>query len=506
MRRATRKPAARALGAALALGGCMLSGCILSGCMVGPDFERPKPVNPPEWEGLKQDVAGASVTSKPVPGVPELTRWWTGFNDPELNALIERAAIGNLDLVAAEARLRQARARRGIAFGGLFPSVDVFGSAQEKPDFGNSTGPIVSNGSLFTAGFDANWEVDIFGRIRRGIEVTDAGIDSALDDRRAVWVTLAAEVASTYVQVRASQQQLHALEANLAAQRDTQGLTRRLYEVGLVGALDVANSTAQVEATTSRLPPYVSAVREGIYTLGILLGQAPGTLLAELGEAGPIPAPPAEIPVGLPSDLLERRPDIRRAEAELHAATARIGVAVGDQFPRLTLTSVLGTQATSLNDLSNLATKYWSAGAGVTFPIFTAGRLQANVELQKAATDEALADYRKKVLVAFKETETAMVRFTQEQARRAALARTVDANRDAVRLSSDLYTAGRTDFLNVLATQRALLDSMEALAASDRAVADQSIALYKALGGGWDVPAPTAQDPSTAAGPPAPTG
>jgi outer membrane protein, multidrug efflux system len=255
----------------------------------------------------------------------------------------------------------------------------------------------------------------------------------------------------------------------------------------------VANSTAQVEATISRIPAYESSVREGIYTLSVLIGQPPAALLQELSTVGPIPKPAATIPVGLPSDLLLRRPDIRRAEMDLHAATARVGASIAEQFPKISLTGGYGTQDTNTSDFANLATQYWTVGAGARLPLFEGGRIQSNIALQKAATDEALAAYRKQVLVALREVEVALVNFTQQQARRAALGRTVDANREAVELSTQLYAAGRTDFLNVLAAQRSLLDSMEALAASDRAVADQSIALYKALGGGWDETQPPEQ-------------
>ena len=474
-------------------GALTLATLLMPGCMMGPDYERPKMDAPTAWTGLDPAVTTAATTSTPVHGDAAVTTWWDTYNDATLTRLIQRAAEGNFDMAAAEARIRQARARRGIVFGGLLPSVNAFGTAAKNPDFTDSNGGLVGTGDLFTAGFDASWELDVFGRVRRNLEATDAGIDRAIADRRDVWVSLSAEVASTYAQVRAAQVQLKAAQDNLAAQRDTQALTRKLFDAGLVGALDVANSTAQVEATISRIPAYESSVRDGIYTLSVLIGQPPPSLLQELSTSGPIPRPPATIPVGLPSDLLLRRPDIRRAEMDLHAATARVGAAIAEQFPKLSLTGGYGTQSSNTGDFVNLATQYWTVGAGASVPLFEGGRIQSNIALQKAATDEALATYRKQVLVALKEVEVALVNFTQQQARRAALGRTVDANREAVELSTQLYAAGRTDFLNVLAAQRSLLDSMEALAASDRAVADQSIALYKALGGGWDETQPPEQ-------------
>lgn len=466
----------------------LVAGAVIAahGCTVGPDYERPKVEAPEAWAGLDVDAQPASLDSAPVHGAVKLVQWWAGFNDPILTRLIERAALSNLDLVAAEARLRAARARRGIAVGGLFPTVDAFVAGAHAPEFDSPDGTFSDNTNLFAAGFDASWELDLFGRVKRGIEATDAGVESAVQDRRDVWITLAAEVASTYTQLRAAQEQLRTVQGNLTAQLDTRSLTQSLNQAGIVGALDVSNATAQVEATSSRLPVLLAAVRENIYTLGVLVGVEPAALLEELLPAGPIPVSPSQIPVGLPSELLLRRPDIRRAEAELHASTARVGAAIADQFPRITLSAALGVQNTDFSNFVSLATRYWSVGAGAVVPIFEGGKIQSNIALQRAATDEALAVYRQQVLVAFKEVEVALVRFTQEQARRAALQRTVDATKDSVALSTELYTVGRTDFLNVLTAQRAQLEAEEALAASDRAVTDHLIALYKALGGGWE--------------------
>ena len=456
------------------------------GCMVGPDAERPQVDAPAKWGALDPSVTDAARQSRPVEGAPDLARWWATFNDPVLTSLVERAAIGNLDLAAAEARVRAARAQRAIAIGGLLPSVDAFGTASHDPDFTTADGPFVPNTSLFAAGFDASWELDIWGKIRRGIEATDAGIAAAQFGMRDVWVTLAGEVAATYLQLRTAQAQLAIVRGNLAAQQDALDITTRLYETGMRGALDVSNARAQVEATRSRIPRLESLVREQICTLGLLLGQQPTSLLPELTVAAPIPSVPPRIPVGLPSELLLRRPDIRRAEAELHAATARIGVAIGQQFPTISLTAGLGTQSSDAGSLFGLASNYWSAGANATFPLFRGGAIQANIVLQKALADAAIAAYRRQVLAALRDVEVAITNFAQEQARREALAKSVAANVDAVGLAQQLYLAGRTDFLNVIATQRSLLDSQEALAGSEQAIAFNLVALYKALGGGWE--------------------
>lgn len=458
----------------------------IPGCMVGPDYKRPDTQAPKGWAGLAPDIANSATASKPSSGPPDLARWWASFGDPTLTSLVERAASGNFDLVAASARIRQARARRAIVFGGLLPSVEAFGTAAHQPEFFDADGVFSDNTNLFAAGFDASWELDLFGRVRRGLEATDAGIAFAYADYRDVWVSLAGEVADTYTQLRGSQRQLEIARGNLATQGDTRELTRKLQEAGLVGALDVANATAQVEATTSRVPALEAQVHAAIYALSVLIGQDPAALLGELSAPGPIPISPPRVAIGIPSDLLQRRPDIRRAEAELHAATARVGIAVSEQFPRVTLSAALGVQNSQFENFVSLATRYWSVGVGVTQPIFEGGRIHANIELQKAVTEEAIALYRQRVLVAFQDVESNLVSFSKEQQRRESLKRTMDANQDAVNLATDLYGAGKTDFLNVLIAQRALLESQDALSRSDQAVASRLIALYKALGGGWE--------------------
>ncbi|MCE9620568.1 MAG: efflux transporter outer membrane subunit [Planctomycetes bacterium] len=458
---------------------------LAAGCMVGPDFEAPKTTEEKTWAGLSPAVTDAALTNKPVAGEADISQWWTNFNDPILTSLIERADADNQTLASAEARIRAARARRAIAIGGLFPVVDAFGTAAHSPNFTSTTQPYSPGTDLFAAGFDASWELDIFGRIRRRIESTEAELNAAIYEMRDVRVTLAAEVATSYSLLRTAQEQLRILRSNLATQDDALKLTTKLYEAGITGLLDVSNARAQVEQTRSRIPIFESLVRESIYTLDVLIGKDPRTLLAELEPSGPMLTVPKEIPVGLPSDLLKRRPDIRRAESQLHAATARIGIAVADQFPTVSLTGALGTQSTNGYNMVSLATTYWSVGANATWTIFDGGRLQANVLLQKALTDAAIADYRQQVLVAFRDVEVALVNFSQEQSRRDSLRHSTEAFTEAVSLATELYKAGRTDFLNVLAAQRSMLDTQEALAQSERAIADDLIALYKALGGGW---------------------
>jgi len=329
----------------------------VSGCAVGPDFKAPQPEVPATWTG-------------PAPAAPEavasieqqLAAWWTVFDDPLLTSLEERAVQSNLDLLQAEARIRQARAARGIAFSAIGPTADATGS------YDRSRTPVTTNGnttgvktSLYQAGFDAGWEIDIFGGVRRSIEAADADLQSAVETRRDVLVTLTAEVASNFINLRAFQQRLEIARRNLKAQQHFADLTRQRFEAGLVSELDTASADAQVATTAAQIPVLESSVRQTIYSLSVLLGAEPAALLAELDSTAVIPAAPPEVPVGVPSELLRRRPDIRRAESDIHAATARIGVATADLFPRFTISGAIGLQDSNFGSMFEWAKRFWSS-------------------------------------------------------------------------------------------------------------------------------------------------
>lgn len=455
----------------------IIASCVaLAGCTVGPDYKAPETTDPQAWAGLGPAAAGANVTSTPVAGPADVAAWWMQFNDPVLTSLIERAAQGNLTLAQSDTIVRQARAARTIASGGLYPSVDASASASRS-----------RSGNFFRAGFDATWELDLFGGVQRGVEAAGAQVDSALYDKSATMVTIAGEVATTYLDLRGAQRQLAIARQNLAAQQTTLDLTQERFDAGFIGALDVANARANVTQTSSQIPSFDAQIHASIYALSVLLGRQPGELLAELSTDAPPDAavPPSEVPIGLPSELLQRRPDIMRAQADLHAATARIGVAVADQYPRFSLTGSLGTQGNRIASLGTLADRYWSIGPAASLPIFSGGRIEGNIEQARAAADQALLVYRARVLVALQDVETALVNFTREQQRRAALVESVEANKQAVDLSLQLYSAGRTDFLNVLSAQRQLYSTQSALTQSQTIVGTNLVALYKSLGGGW---------------------
>jgi NodT family efflux transporter outer membrane factor (OMF) lipoprotein len=425
------------------------------------------------------------VLSKPNGDPAAIAAWWHVFNDAKLETLIQRAVEenGNLDLAIAAARIQQARASVDAAAAGLSPTTDVGGSAQRSRARGSGTG------NVFRAGFDAAWEIDVFGGIRRGVESTEASMYATIEDWRDSRVSVAAELATTYFTMRGAQRQLAIARENLAAQQETLTVTRQRFEGGYVSGLDVANAESQVASTLARIPSLESAIHASQYAIGVLLGREPAALLDELGApdgAGSLPALPSEIPVGLPSDLLRRRPDIRAAEQRLHASTANIGVAVADLYPKFSITGSLGVQSGNIQGLGTLANRYWSIGPGVSWPLLDGGRIRANIRLQKALQTEQGITYQRTVLVALQDVETTLISFEKEQQRRAALEEAAAAARRAVELARLLYQEGKTDFLNVLTAQSQQFSTEDQLVQSQRVVATNLVALYKALGGGWD--------------------
>jgi multidrug efflux system outer membrane protein len=455
----------------------------VTGCMVGPNFQRPQESVPVQWSGPLPPPSPlpATVAEK------DLACWWTVFEDQTLTSLIDRAVDSNLDLKVAEARIRQARAVRGLAASGIGPTVDSAGSFRRSrfPEpTSNGTEGVISN--QYQAGFDAGWELDIFGGVRRGIEAAGADLQAAVETRRDVLVTLTAEVARDYIDLRAFQQRIAIARKNLKAQEHSAGLTRQRFEAGFVSGLDVANAQAQVATTGAQIPLLEASARQSIYSLSVLLGQEPGALIQELSPSSAIPAAPPSVPVGVPSDLLRRRADIRRAEAEIHAATARIGVATADLFPKFTLSGSIGLQASDLGSWISWANRLWSFGPSAGWLIFDSGRIRSNIELQKALEEESLVVYRQTVLTALQEVEDVLVASQKEEEHRKALGAAVSANRKAVDLATRLYVEGQTDFLNVLQSQQSLYATEDALLQSTQTVSTNLVALYKALGGGWE--------------------
>jgi NodT family efflux transporter outer membrane factor (OMF) lipoprotein len=450
----------------------------VNGCMVGPDYHPPTMAVPTEWVGVTKirDTQPSVATAQQA----DLTQWWRHFNDSMLTALVEEAIRTNPDLQIAEARLRQARAIRGVAIGGLWPGVTASGSYQRLHAAGGASD---NQQDLYQAGLDAVWELDLFGGQRRNVESANANIQAAIESIRDVQVSVIAEVALNYIQLRGYQQEIVIAQNNLKAQKHTADITHKRFNVGFASGLDVANADSDVAMTESQIPVFEIATQQSIYALSILLARLPAELLGQLSPTGNLPSIPVQVPAGLPSDLLRRRPDIRASEAQLHAATAQIGVAIADFFPKFSLTG-------TMNWNSNLLSAWWtgsslsySFGPAVIWPIFQGGAIVSNVHLQEALHDQAFITYQKTVLAAFQDVENALIAFAKEQQHRKALNDAVIANRKAVDLSLQLYTEGQIDFLNVLNAQRSLYAAEDALVQSERNIATDLIALYKALGG-----------------------
>jgi len=451
----------------------------VTGCLVGPDYKPPQTQVPSSWT----ETATAQPPAHPY---QDLVHWWTTFNDPMLSLLVDRAIQSNLDLKLAQARIRQARAARNVTAAGLGPTVNAGGTyTRSGSAVKTSSGTENNTSNLYRTGLDSAWEIDIFGGVRRSVEAADASVQAAVEDRRDVLVTLAAEVGLNYTDLRSFQQQIAIAQENLKAQRHTAEITRQRYQAGFVGALDVANAEAQVATTASQIPLLESFARQSIYSLSFLLGREPSALLEELTPVADIPAASPAAPVGVPADLLRRRPDIRRAEAQIHAATAQIGVATADLFPKFALSGSIGYQSNQFSSWVDWVNRFWSFGPSASWEIFASGAIRANIELQKAVQEQSLIAYQQTVLTALQDVENALVASTKEAQRREALAAAVDSNRKAVQYSLQLYTQGQIDFLNVLDAQRSLYVSQQALVQSTHDISTDLVALYKALGGGW---------------------
>ena len=454
----------------------VLFGLFFAACSVGPDFQRPVGALPATWSFGKHQTAPAADPAA-------LVAWWRRFHDPKLNSLVEQAVSANLDVQQADARLRQARAQRQAAAASFWPWLSGSGSGQATDV--NGSGPGSGSFRSYRGSLSATWELDVFGGNRRNLESADARLAAAAADLDGTRLSLAAEVALTYCQLRSIQDQIGVASRNLAMQQHSAEITHERRSAGFASELDVVNSDALVANTKAQIPRLDTSARQSAHAIAVLLGRPPGEMLDELLKSRPVPTASVSVPTGIPSDLLRRRPDIRRAEANAHAATARIGVAVADLFPRFSLNGSLSQQGAKLSDWLSPAARASSFGPSFNWALFQGGSIQANIRVQQALRDESLLAYRKTVLTALQEVEDAMIAGSNERKRHVSLVDAVKANRRAVELSTQLYTAGQTDFINVLSAQRSLLQSESEFTLSNLALATDLISLYKALGGGW---------------------
>ena len=463
-------------GVLLLSGGC-------SSFSVGPDYEQPEPELPDAWH--------QAVEKELEIGGPGLESWWMVFGDQSLNGLIARASTNSLDLQMATARIEQAAALRGVSASQWFPEIVAGGSASAVQTSERKTPAGTDRqGELYQAGLTMSWELDLWGRIRRSVESTDASLQASMENYRDLMVVLYAQIASSYIDVRTLQERIRFAKGNLEAQTETLRLTHNRFDAGLVPALDVSQAELNRSRTASLIPPLKQQLVEAINRLGVLAGEMPYALMKELEASQPIPVAQSGIASGLPADLLRRRPDIRRAERELAAQNALIGAKQAELYPTLALPGTLTLEAPN-SDLFNGGNVAYSFGPQLRWSIFNGRRIRSQVDAERAATKAALLSYEQTILLALEEVEDAMAAYANENDRIASLESAEASARKSVQLVTELYTSGLTDFQNVLNMEQALFDQQDQLAASRGLVSTRLVAVYKALGGGWN---PAAQE------------
>jgi NodT family efflux transporter outer membrane factor (OMF) lipoprotein len=477
----------------------------LAGCTVGPNYVAPHAETPATYKGVPTaaspniDIPSQAQASEPDPA------WWHAFGDPQLDDLIARAVAGNLSLRQAVLRIAEAREqivqaraaglptisgsasakRQQLGLQGILDAQHVNNSLGDSSTASAALGSLTQPVNLYQADFDASWELDLFGQIRRSVEASNAQAQEDLESRNDALVSLEAEVARTYLQLRGAQRISQTIQDQIRIAQASVDVTRERSEHGLAPRADVDNATAQLGTLRSQLPQYDSQAEQAMNALAVLVGEVPGSLDGELSAVRPLPALPAVIPVGVPSTLARRRPDVRKAEATLHAATANIGVSVAQLFPSVSLTGQFGLRNTQANYLTRWASHFYTFGPSVSIPIFEGGQLRANVRIARAEQASAVLNYRQTVLNALQDVENGLVGYRNDQARTRALHDTLGAQQSAFDLANSSYRQGITSFLNVLDAQRQLSQAQEQLAQSDVQTSMDLISLYKALGGGW---------------------
>ena len=470
----------------------LLLNLMLVGCTMGPKYVQPPEMNiPEEWH--------SDVSEGMDSGDPENFAWWESLNDPILNSLIKRVAEQNLDLFIAGTRILEVRADQKGKVAELYPHIDasttcghayyskdalingILGAA--FPAHHHRSGK--RNVDFFEIGFDASWEIDLFGATKHEISAGKARIESAEESLCDLWVTLSAEVARNYIELRSLQLRLNLTEKNIETQQDTLHLTQELLTIGSANAIDVLQANEQLNILAAQKPLLKLSIDKAIHRLSILLAHPPGELFTELCESKELPCLPCEKPIGLPSELLRRRPDIRKAERDLAAATESVGSAVASLFPRLSLYGFIGDISTHLKSLTSGASGAWFAAPQLLFPIFNSRLLTQDVDFNKIKNRQALFEYQKTVLAALEEVENAIASFHYEEERNQHLEKVRMTGQEAYQLTLQLYQRGLKDYLEVLIINRSLLASENAFIQSQTDLLLHYISLYKALGGGW---------------------
>jgi len=481
---------------------------VLAGCkVVGPDYAAPQEKVPDQYAGAASNGASASASAsappRPVANSGDVDSfWWQQFHDPELEKLEQQAIDGNLDLKVAYLRLVESRlqvqetksqgvpglsasaqyTREQLGLAGILKSQNLgTTSANTQSLLSSIEAPI----NLFQLGFDASWELDLFGKVRRNVEAAQAQSLETLESRNDLVVTLRAEIAQTYLQLRAAQVLQEIFREEISAQRDSLALIKSRQTHGLAIEADVQSAQAQLSSLESELPQYEQSVASSRHSLAVLTGQPPESFDTEFGDSGALPSLPTTVDVSIPSTLARRRPDIRQAEAALHVATAQIGVSVAALYPDISLKGTFGLRNLDTKYLFNWASKYYTIGPDISIPIFQGGILRDQVKLSRAAAAESAFNYRKTVLGALQEVEDGLSSLQTDAARTAALREAVGADQRALQLDLDAYRRGLLTYINVLTVQLQVIQARQQLAEAMLSQSTDLVKLYKALGGGW---------------------
>lgn len=451
---------------------------VFIGCAkVGPDYEKPDFEVNGKWQHPDDPAL--------VPEKTEITEWWTVFDDKMLTQYINDAADANLDLRIAMARVNEAKARLGVVTGGYYPIVGTYGDIMNGQQGKNLGGDGV-NHTRFNAGFDASWEIDLFGKISRSVESAAADFQSTEEDRNDVMISLYAEIANTYINIRTLQAKLVAANNNIVSQVKTLKLTQSRFKYGLTSELDVSQAEMVLANSESQIPPLKIELNKNINTMALLLGKQPGALSDELSMIKSIPIPPEKVATGIPADILRQRPDIRSAERLLAAQTAKIGVAKADLYPTFSITGDIGLQSLDAGDFFSADSFFFSVGPSFRWNFFQGGRVREQIKVEDARTEQLILSYERTILNALNEVENAFTAFIQQRNQYDYLVRSVTAAKKSLRLATQLYKDGLTNFQSVLDSQRELFSAENSMVDAQGKAGTNLARLYKALGGGWD--------------------
>jgi NodT family efflux transporter outer membrane factor (OMF) lipoprotein len=468
-------------GPALAVG--------LIGCTVGPDYQSPEV----KEESRRSAPDGGSVPNRTVEGAVDIA-WWKSFRDSQLSSLVEKLVAQNLDLKTAAERVVQSVAQRQVAVSQGLPHIEGQSSTTYNRQSPNGTLSLLTPApgapleyGLFHDGLTSSWQLDLFGRVRRAVEAADANTLAAVENRHGVALAAVAELAQSYMQLRGTQNRLGIAKRNLRLAEENVELVNTRFGNGVATTLDMAQARAQQATIAATLPPLRAREAELINAIGMLLGEAPRALEAELRRSQIMPRVPRKVPVGLPGTIVRRRPDVREAEARLHEATAQTGVAVASFYPDVTLNGAANVESLHLSNLFTPTSIAFAVGPSISIPIFEGGRLRGVLTLRESQQREAAIFFQETVLRAWKEVDDALTDYREVQRRRIDIARSVTENQSALQAARQRYSEGATNFLDVTATQAQLLQSENDLSDSDTRIATDLVNLYRALGGGWEV-------------------